>query len=95
MSGPYTVLILDDQGCELSNTEYGSQREAISMAREKINEEATSDYQDWRTVEIRDAAGECVWDKRRAVCRCCGELGPVDHCTDEFPEPGDIEETGR
>lgn len=92
MSGPYTVLVLDDQSCELSNTEYGSQREAISMAREKINEEATSDYQDWRVVHVVDAQGEIVWDKRRAVCRCCGEPGPVDHCTDEFPEPGDIRE---
>ena len=30
-------------------------------------------------------------------CRCCGEPCPdgFDCCTDEFPEPGEIRETGR
>ena len=50
-------------------------------------------------VEIRDAQNECVWDRNRypkqTHCRNCGDPGPVDHCTDEFPEPGDIRETGR
>lgn len=30
-------------------------------------------------------------------CTCCGEECPdgVDCCSDDFPEPGDIRETGR
>lgn len=31
------------------------------------------------------------------ACSCCGEDCPdgVDCCSDEFPEPGDVRETGR
>lgn len=31
------------------------------------------------------------------VCRCCGEETETgeDCCSDDFPEPGDIRETGR
>lgn len=31
------------------------------------------------------------------LCRCCGEecVNGVDCCSDDFPEPGDIRETGR
>lgn len=98
MSGPYTVLILDQDDCELSNTEYGAQREAISMAREKINEQATSEYQDWCVARVIDAQGEIVWDKHRAACKVCGEWVSEDHpgcADDDLPEAGDIRETGR
>lgn len=60
MSGPYTLLLLDADQCELSNTEYESKRLAVSMASEKI---ASGEYQDWRTAQILDAAGEIIWDK--------------------------------
>lgn len=93
---PYSLLVLDADDCHLSATEYQTKREAVSFALEKIR---GMEYPDWCRVEIRDAQNECVWDRNRypkqTHCRNCGDPGPVDHCTDEFPEPGDIRETGR
>lgn len=93
---PYTVLILDADDCELSNTEYDSKREAISMAREKIGP-ATSDYQDWRQAQVRRCDGVIVWDKQRSMsdyCKVCGEHHAPACTSDDLPEPGDIRETG-
>lgn len=91
---PYTVLILDADDCELSNTEYGSKRLAISMAVEKIGP-ATSEYQDWRIARVLRCDGECVWDRHRFPhCRVCGEDHAPACTTDDLPEPGEMRETG-
>lgn len=65
MKGPYTVLLLDAQGCELSNTE----QEAFRLARLSITEKSREpdhrggwQYQDAVRAKIIDATGACVHD---------------------------------
>jgi len=96
MSAPYRVVLLDADDCELSVTEENTLREARRSALEKTREPCNSD---WRVAQVRCAEGDVVWDRRaREECPNCGEeLAPGQErcCTDDFPEAGDIRETGR
>lgn len=46
------------------------------------------------TANYHELAG---WEEAPHVCRCCGEETDTgeDCCSDEFPEPGEMRETGR
>jgi len=48
-------------------------------------------FQNWRAIEA------LVERAPLPHCGVCGEVGETEDCcgTDDFPEPGDIEETGR
>lgn len=66
MSGPYTVLLLDDEGCELSNTEEPSMKLARLSITEKSrepNHRGGFAYQDAVRAKILNGAGECVHDR--------------------------------
>jgi hypothetical protein len=40
---------------------------------------------------------DACWAPEPHVCGCCGEQTDTgeDCCSDDFPEPGDVRETGR
>jgi hypothetical protein len=54
-----------------------------------------------RACERCDGSGKILADQRSSepeVCQCCGEdmaPGQTFCCTDEFPEPGQVRETGK
>jgi hypothetical protein len=59
---PYRVLVLDADGCELSNMEEDTLRAAKKLARCRM--EVEHEYMDSCAVkcEVRDAHDECVFD---------------------------------
>lgn len=74
-----------------------SKCDACNQVRPGIQHTGPNGY-----VVICDAcSGEMICDAVSAPevhrCKCCGEECPDgrDCCTDEFPEPGEIRETGR
>ncbi len=62
----YTVVLLDADKCELSNTEEGTLAAAKSLARSRIAERGYLQA-GARKVEVRDANGDVVWDKLAAT----------------------------
>ena len=66
MSGPYTVLLLDDEGCHVSNTEEGSLRLARQAIRDKLrepNHKGGYAYQDAVRAQILDSQGVIIHDQ--------------------------------
>lgn len=64
--GPYTVLLLDDEGCEVSNTEESSLKLARLSLREKLVEPGSRPgsyhYGDAVTARILDKDGVILHD---------------------------------
>lgn len=92
MSLPYTVKLLDGDGCDLSVTEENSFAQAKRSAIDKTRE---AGYDDWAVAQVLDAQGEIIWDRHRSHCSTCGEAGrdTAECCgTDSFPEPGELRE---
>lgn len=56
----YTIIVLDADGCTVTQTEEASLKAAKLSAREKLDEPC---YDDGIKVEIHDESGVCVWDK--------------------------------
>lgn len=59
MSGPYTVTLLDADGCTIACDELDTVGQARTVAREYITD---PEYIDAHKVEVVDAGGECVFD---------------------------------
>lgn len=98
MKGPYQVIVLDQDDCELGHTEENTLREATRSANEK---RLSGEYGDWHRIEVRSADGTVEKDYIRPSCRVCGEwLGPNEEhgeepcASDDSPEPGEMRETG-
>ena len=59
MSGPYTVELLDGDGCTMRSDEVDTLSQARSRAREYITD---PEYVDAHKVEVRDRDDVCVFD---------------------------------
>lgn len=58
-AGPYTVTLLDTDGCTIACDELDTVSQARTVAREYITD---PEYVDAHKVEVVDAAGVCVFD---------------------------------
>lgn len=57
--GPYTVTLLDADGCVMASDELDTAPQARTRAREFITD---PEYIDAHKVEVLDVDGECVFD---------------------------------
>lgn len=57
--GPYTVTLLDADGCTIASDEHDTVSQARTCAREYITD---PEYIDAHKVEVCDAADVCVFD---------------------------------
>lgn len=57
--GPYTVTLLDAEGCVMASDELDTITQARTSAREYITD---PEYPDAHKVEVVDASGVCVFD---------------------------------
>jgi hypothetical protein len=64
VKGPYTMVLLDDEGCELSNTEHDNFKLARLAISEKCREPSKNGYAygDAVRAKVFDATGACVHD---------------------------------
>lgn len=59
MSGPYTVTLLDADGCTIASDEQDTVAAARTQARMYITD---PEYPDAHKVEVRDGTDVCVFD---------------------------------
>lgn len=58
----YTIVVLESDGSELYSTEESTFKDAKVVAR-RVAKDRELVGSGARKVEIRDTAGECVWDR--------------------------------